>query len=186
MRREVICFLAVLWSAPLLAEDTELNFYRPMTEGAEQTPLQIVAYKRGECSMQSQLIKREDAWRCVAEGKTYDPCFVQRFGSHLNAVCSESPWSTQGVQITVANPLDNSQHETLDMSRAYPWAVELINGEKCQAIETSESYDGLPVRYRCEKQATLIGHVQRCENTWKMLQHAANGVETVELKKAWF
>lgn len=186
MRREVIWFLAIAWSAPLVAEDTQLSFYQPLTETANQVPFTIAAKKLGECHQQSQLIKREDAWRCIAEGKTYDPCFVQRFGSHLNAVCPESPWSSQGVQITVASALDNSQHETLDMSRTFPWAVELANGEKCQAVETSEQYDNLPVRYRCEKQTTLIGHVQRCENTWKMLQHAANGVETVQIKRAWF
>lgn len=186
MRREVVWFCAILWSAPLLAEDTELNLYRPLTEGTKNLPLTVSAKKMGECRIQSQLIKREDAWRCVAEGKIYDPCFVQRFGSHLEAVCPESPWSTQGIQITVATPLDNSKHEALDMSRGYPWAIELSNGEKCQAIETKETYDGLPVRYSCNHESTLIGHVQRCENTWKMLHHASNGVETVQIKKAWF
>jgi hypothetical protein len=188
MRREVIWFFAILWATPLIliADDTELSLYRPLTDTTNHVPLTVVESKRGECHLQSQLIKREDAWRCVAEGKVYDPCFVPRFGSYLEAFCSESPWSHQGVRITVVAPLDNSQHEALDMSQTFPWAVELINGEKCKAIDINEQYDGLPVRYRCDSQATLIGHVQRCENTWKMLQHASNGVDTVQIKKAWF
>lgn len=186
MKREVIWFFAFLWSGVLLAAETELSFYRPMTETSNHLPLTIVAKKTGTCNQQSQLIKREDAWRCVAEGQAYDPCFVQRFGAHLDAYCADSPWSNQGIQISVVSPLDNSRHETLDMSQTYPWAIELNNGTKCQAIEPNEQYDGLPVRYRCEGQSTLIGHVQRCDNTWKILQHASNGVETVQIKRAWF
>lgn len=186
MIREVIWFFTILGSASLFAEDTELSLYRPLTDTTKHLPLTIVAKKNGECTQQSQRIKREDAWRCEAEGMTYDPCFVQRFGSHLDAFCAESPWSNQGIQISVRAPLDNSKHESLDMSQTYPWALELINGQKCQAIKTNEQYDGLPVKYQCEGQTTLIGHVQRCENTWKMLQHATNGVETVEIKRAWF
>lgn len=44
-------------------------------------------------------------------------------------------------------------------SRTYPWAIELTNGEKCQAVESGESYDGLPLRYRCSGQTTLIAAV---------------------------
>ncbi len=187
MKGEVILFFAIICSTAVFAEDTELSLYRPLTETTKHLPVVIVDKKSGECSQQSQLIKREDAWRCVAEGKVYDPCFVQPFGSHLDAVCPESPWSSKGIQITVASPLDNKKHETLDMSRTFPWAIELTSGEKCQAIDTGEQFDGLPVRYRCDRNSELLGHVQRCESSWKMLQHvAANGVETAQIKKAWF
>lgn len=186
MRREVIGFFAILLTTTLFAEDTELNLYRPLTETTKHVPLLINAKKMGECRQQSQRLKREDAWRCTAEGIVYDPCFVQQYGSHLTAVCPESPWSSKGIQITVASPLDNSQHEILDMSRALPWALELTNGEKCQAIETSEQYDGLPVRYRCNTNTVLIGHVQRCASEWKMLERGSTGVETVQIARAWF
>ena len=187
MKGEVVLFFAILCSTAVFAEDTELSLYRPLIESANHQSAVIVAKKIGECSQQSQLIKREDAWRCVAEGKLYDPCFVHPFGSHLEAVCPESPWSNKGIQITVATPLDNKYHEALDMSRTFPWAIELATGEKCQAIDTVEQFDGLPIRYRCDSQSELIGHVQRCEGTWKMLQHAAaNGVDTVQIKRALF
>ena len=186
MRGTVVVILLMVVSRILCANDTELNLYRPLTETTKHPFLTVLEQKSGKCLKQSQLLVREDAWRCVANGKTYDPCFVQRFGAHLNAICPESPWSSRGVHITVDSPLDNSQHNTLDMSRTLPWAIELTNGEKCKAVESGERYDALPVHYRCDKEAVLIGHVQRCSTTWKILQHNANGVTTVEIDKAWF
>ncbi len=186
MKREVVLFFVILWSMAVFAEDTELNLYRPTTDVTEHLPIEIVAKKSGECFQQSQLIKREDAWRCVAEGNVYDPCFANPAGPSLDAICAEMPWSNKGIQISVATPLENKRHESLDMSRTFPWAMELANGEKCQAIDTTAQYDGLPVRYQCDRNSELIGHVQRCESQWKMLQHAANGVDTVRITRAWF
>jgi hypothetical protein len=42
------------------------------------------------------------------------------------------------------------------------------------------------VRYICERDEKLLGHVQRCENTWKMLQVNHHVIETVEIERAWF
>ena len=186
MRRELICFSVVLWSTSLFSMDTELRLYRPMTETTSHFSAETVDKKSGECFGQSHRIRREDAWYCVADGINYDPCFVERFGSHLNAVCIKSPWVQTGLQITVATPLDNHLHEILDMSQTYPWAIELTNGEKCQSTESSVLYDGLPVRYQCDRNTVLIGHVQRCSSTWKILQHGPQGVVTAEIARAWF
>ena len=185
MRREVVWFFSFLWSITAFAVDTEVSLYQPMMNAKTQSPA-IVAKRVGQCAQQSELIKREDAWRCISENKVFDPCFIQPDGSHLHAVCPTSPWVNQAVEITVSSPLDNKQYQALDMSRTFPWAIELTTGEKCQAIDTREEYDGLPVRYRCDKQTELIGHVQRCEGMWKMLQHASNGVDSVQIARAWF
>ena len=186
MRLEVVWFLLILWSTLLFAEDTELSFYRPMTVTSKQPSVEITSKTSGECWQQSQRIKREDAWRCIAQGKTYDPCFVKPFGSHLDAICPESPWATRAIQIDVSSPLDNSHHVILDMSQAFPWAIVLANGDKCYSIESTELYDDLPVRYRCDKNKQLIGNIQRCNTTWKMLQRNAEGVSTVDIARAWF
>lgn len=183
MRREVVWFFTLLWSMSVFAADTEVSLYRPLTDATEQSPA-IIAKKAGQCIEQSKLIKREDAWRCVAENQVYDPCFVQPY--KMEVICPSSPWAHQAIQIKVAFPLDNKQHQPLDMSRTLPWAIELTSGDKCHAVDSNEQYDGLPVRYRCERQSELIGHVQRCEGMWKMLQHAANGVDTAQIARAWF
>ena len=186
MWREVVGFSVVLWTAPIFSMDTTLMLYRPMTETSSHPIVETLSKKSGACFGQSHLIKREDAWHCIADGKDYDPCFVKRFGSQLEALCLESPWSTRGVQITVVKPLDNHLHETLDMSQTLPWAIELADGEKCLAIESMESHDGLPVRYRCDTNTVLIGHIQRCTSAWKTLKHNDQTVTTVAISRAWF
>ena len=186
MRQQVVLIFAFLLSMQVFAADTELSFYRPWTETAKQLPLVVVAKLSGACTQQSHVIKRDDAWYCFAGDKVYDPCFVKPYGSHLEAICPESPWSNKAVQITVSSSMDNTQHEALDMSRTFPWALELSAGEKCQAVDSSERYDGLPVRYRCNTGGELIGHLQRCNSEWKILRHQATGVDTVSITRAWF
>ncbi|WP_242602149.1 hypothetical protein [Legionella nagasakiensis] len=178
--------LMMAWPASLFANDTELLFYRPFAETSHHPTLIIDRKTSGFCRQQSQLIVREDAWKCMAEGKIYDPCFVKRFGLNDEAVCTESPWSGHGIKITVNYPLDDSMHEKLDISNAYPWAVELVDGEQCLAVTTDDMYDGLNVRYRCNNNTSLIGRIQRCTTTWTMLQRNAQGTSTVQIAKAWF
>jgi hypothetical protein len=186
MKRVVIIFLSVFILSELFAADTELQLYRPFTETTKQLPLKIVEKKTGECVQQSKLIVREDAWRCVTEGSVYDPCFVKPYSSQKIVVCPGTPWTKLGIEIQVSKPLDNAQHLTLDMSQTFPWGVELVDGKNCQAVEELVQYDNLAVHYRCDDSTVLIGHVQRCQNVWKMLQHDSHGITTVEIAKAWF
>lgn len=184
--KQIILLLIVIINSSLFAADTELQLYRPFTETTKQAPLKIVQQKIGECIQQSKLIVREDAWRCVTEGDTYDPCFVKPYGDKKTAVCPGNPWNEQSIEIRVSKPLDNSLHATLDMSQTFPWGIELVSGQKCYAVDEAIQYDNLPVHYRCDESTVLIGHVQRCNAMWKMLEHNSQGITTVELAKAWF
>lgn len=186
MRRLVVMISTILGSFCLFAQDTELKLYRPFGEAVQQAPVVVKQIVSGQCWQQSQRIKREDAWRCAAADKIYDPCFVKQFGSLQQAVCPQSPWSGESVQINLSSPLDNSQHIELDMSRAFPWAIELTSGEKCQAVDAGEIYDNLPIRYLCNSQAVLLGHIQRCKALWSILQRDKDGVSTAMVAKAWF
>lgn len=186
MQRVIISFFIMLWSVMAFAQDTELKLYRPFEKKPLQAPITITKTLSGQCWQQSTKARREDAWRCLAEGRVYDPCFVKQYSQHKKVICPQSPWVGNSVEITVATALDDSQHESLDMSRAYPWAIELTNGEHCEAVDSNQDYDGLPIRYHCSQQKVLIGHVQRCANTWKILQHGRDGVSTVKIARAWF
>lgn len=170
------------------AEDTMLALYRPFGEASEQqAPIIVGEQYDGYCFQQSAHIKREDAWRCSIANKIYDPCFIKPYGNHREAVCPQSPWVGQSVLIHLTMPVDDSGHQTLDFSTAYPWAVELHNGEKCQAIDPGQFFDNLPIRYQCDSHHVLFGHLQRCKAEWSMLQRSEKGdVETVTLVKAWF
>ena len=186
MKQRVLFLLLFFGTFLVNADDTVLKLYRPFGEVTEQAVPVIKNSLTGQCTGQSQLILREDAWRCEAGGKTFDPCFVKAGTKQTEALCPQSPWVGDSVNITVNAPLDNEQHQTLDMSQAYPWGVELANGERCLAMSSNETYDQMPVRYRCTNKNRLVGHLQRCKNVWSMLEKTPEGVVTAELVKAWF
>lgn len=182
MIQRVLFILLFCCSFLAAAEDTALKLYRPYGD----TTAVIKKTLAGRCLSQSKLILREDAWRCEADGITYDPCFVKAGANRTEALCPQSPWVGDSVQIKVEHPLNNEQNQTLDMSSAYPWAIELSNGERCMAIDSTKTYDEMPVRYRCTNENLLVGYLQRCKNVWSMLEKTPQGIETVELTKAWF
>ncbi|MFA6303356.1 MAG: hypothetical protein WC627_09535 [Legionella sp.] len=186
MMQRVLLVLLTSCSFYSFAADTVLKLYRPFGEAVEQVSPMVVKTIAGQCISQSTLILREDAWRCQAEGKMYDPCFVKTIGANTDVICPQSPWVGDSVRIQVANQINNDHNTSLDMSTAYPWAIELSTGEKCQAIESSQFVEGMPVRYRCSNSNYLFGHLQRCESQWSMLEKTHNGVETVALSKVWF
>ena len=182
-----VLFVWLFFCAGLLeADDTVLKLYRPYGEVNQQVAPLVTNTLSGRCLTQSRLILREDAWRCEVEGKTYDPCFVKAGPNRKEALCPQSPWVGDSVLIQVNSPLDNERNQTLDMAQAYPWGVELSHGERCLAIYSTDLYDQMPIRYRCTDKNHLVGHLQRCKNVWTMLEKTPSGIETVELKKAWF
>lgn len=187
MWRQLSLFLT-MYSSSVMAAETQLQFYRPFTDTNKHIIPKADISLEGKCLKQSELIAREDAWQCEAQGKIYDPCFVKPYGHMNEAICPESPWVAESVRINVSSSVDNTTHKTLDMSRNYPWAVELESGVKCQAfLSKVASYDGLPVRYFCSDKSSLLGHLQRCSSSWKILQHTERPeLNTVAIEKAWF
>ena len=187
MRLTVVMIFSLLGSLSLNAADTELKHYRPFGEDNPLVPLIIKEKHSGQCWQQSQKIKREDAWRCSADDKIYDPCFVKQYGLHQEAICPESPWVGASIQLDLPQAVDNTGHSPLDLSRTYPWAVLLTSGIKCQALDEGGLFDNLPIHYQCDNQTVLFGHLQRCKMPWTILQRGGEGtVETVAIEKAWF
>lgn len=181
----LVIFL-ILFSFSTVAQDTVLKLYRPFGDFIEQAAPSVKKTLSGECYSQSRIILREDAWRCSAEGTIYDPCFVRSGKNKTEALCPQSPWVGDSIQIMVKYPLENEHNKNLDMSRAYPWAIELTNGEYCQGIYTEKRFDNMRIRYQCNNKNYLVGHLQRCKSVWSMLKRTPEGVIEVELKKAWF
>ncbi len=160
-----LCCYAVLG----VAADTVLKLYRPFGEVTEQAVLTIKQELKGMCSQHSQLMIRPDAWRCHAAGKVFDPCFGKTANSN-EVLCPQSPWEGASVKIKLEQGLVLEQHQPIDMSRNFPWAVELLNGEYCLAIDEKLTYDSMPVHYRCGKDDLLFGYLQRCKTVWSMLE----------------
>jgi hypothetical protein len=185
--RALILLIIGLLSNPLLSQDTELIYYRPFTATSKHISPQVKFHLKGNCYGQAKTIKREDAWQCTVEGKVYDPCFVKDNGSHKSALCPNSPWSAESTEIQVEYSLEDNNHEVLDMSKTYPWVVELVDGIKCQAILDQPPYDNMPIHYVCEDKSFLMGRLQRCASPWSILRKSSgNALQFIELAKAWF
>jgi hypothetical protein len=184
MTQRVLLIVLIFSSFLVSADDTVLKLYRPFGDG--QSSPKIIKHVPGRCDRQSHLILREDAWRCEAEGRTFDPCFAKVGTKNTSVLCPSSPWSMENTQINVSAPLDNEDHLALDMSRTFPWGIELANGNRCLAVEATEYYDSMPIRYHCSSNVDLLGTIQRCNPVWSTLKKNADEITTVKLSKAWF
>lgn len=185
MKAGVLLVLGIFYSISGMAQDTILKLYRPFGDEEVLKPV-IIKKLKGQCEMQSKLIAREDAWRCQVDEQVFDPCFVKSGPKETDLLCPTSPWSRDNVQIQVAAPLNNEAHQTLDMSRTFPWAIELVNGAHCLAVDQGGIYDSMPIRYHCSSNAVLFGSIQRCNPVWSILEKRSEEVVTSDLKKAWF
>ena len=147
----------------------------------------ILIQKQGSCFAQSKRIIREEAWRCVSEGETYDPCFVKPGGNQQEALCLKSPWLEEAVLIKTKDSLDASTLLRLDISSAYPWAVLLSSGEQCLSTDKEKTLEGSVIHYQCSDRTLLFGYLQRCREEWSMLhQKQTEEISTAVIKKAWF
>ena len=186
---------------PLLSssfQSTSVQFYRPFEENVSgQTNLVFGKTLKGECHEHSRLDNRSDAWKCQAGERTFDPCFIKTHVTPIGAVCPLSPWQSEATLLDLREqqpPPNNhsNNQDTLDMSSDDPWAIDLVNGTHCVIISHSMkrfSVNGQHVKYACDNQSFLLGHIQRCELVWKMLSLASrhsNTLNTVEIATAWY
>lgn len=184
--------LMIIYSISTFSQETVIKHYRPFSEIvndeiSKQAVLVVNQRKVGQCITQSKRIIREDAWRCNAGDKIFDPCFVNPKGPQNRLICPVSPWQGDSTEIFVVKPVDNKQHIKLDVSKVYPWAVELINGVTCVAYQPKYNINDLTVYYRCQDQSFLAGHLQRCKAQWTMLNIDKQQVSTtIAMTKAWF
>lgn len=182
MIKALLIGIATLFPLLAAAQETELLLFHPFDSSSA-----VATTLNGQCWQQSQRSKREDAWRCQADGRVLDPCFVRMSGDHKQALCIASPWSGERVLLTVSDALDNSRNSNLDMSRGYPWALETRQGDHCLAVDDGLVFDNLPVRYQCDGQIRLLGHLQRCRSEWSILRRDSEGqIAATSIDKAWF
>ena len=178
----LLCVYPLISFAQMTAP-TQIKYYRPFGVVIDQ----IDEVKGGTCSQQSRRIIREDAWRCVAEEKTYDPCFMKPGKDEKSVLCPQSPWSEKGVSLSHPNTIANKNFKTLNIAMAYPWAVELWSGITCLATDGDKELEGSTIHYQCADQTVLFGYLQRCKEEWSTLQQTSDGkVLTVWIKRAWF
>ena len=176
----VTLFMGQLW-----AKDTSLVLYRPFIK-AQQSSQFIRDKKQGECLTPSKILTRSNAWQCASGSTILDPCFVLNRSNGQVVICPDNPWAHHANQLVLKQSVILPADETQDISKDYPWAIELINGSRCIHDVSQESIDNIPVRYQCNDGAQLIGHIHRCNNEWQMLRVEQGVTNEMVLTKVFY
>lgn len=185
MVRVVVGIIFLVFTLNCLAKETETRLFRPFTEGAEHAPFKIKEILKGNCFQQSKSMRREDAWRCLADSTTYDPCF-KKPGNDKLMYCPQSPWDGDSTVIKADMVVENEQFDLINMADNLPWVLLLDNGVICKRTFTQSNYDQQPIEYECQDRSFLFGRLQRCRAQWSMLRYDGSGTDTVEIKQAWY
>lgn len=183
-------FFLILIANPLFADDpkyTDPRLYQPYSDAPYQITPVVIQKLKGHCREQSYKDKRDDAWRCEADNVVYDPCFVKKHDASNTVICPFAPWHQEAVMISLAAPLDNTRHESLDMSKTPPWAVELTNGKRCTRLATPVN-DGKnePAYYTCSENTHLVGDFYRCKGQWEVYLKDGTQFHATQVLRAWF
>lgn len=189
MVRISLVLLMFLFSQLLFSFPTQPHYYRPFSNTNSHTKLPITHHKSGACLGQSIRIVREDAWRCVADGVTYDPCFEQPGGPYNQLICINSPWSSESLTLDIPMLTETDRHhqQPLDMSTTLPWAVVLHPSDRCVATDHQQHIKEHPIVYQCESGAVLYGYLQRCHREWTIIkQHPGEVAGMTTIQEAWF
>jgi hypothetical protein len=109
----------------------------------------------GTCSGASDFdVNDQFAWRCTDQsGALFDPCFAPGATSPMADVtevaCADNPWS-EVTLITLSQPLTSSSWGTPTDGLRHPWALQLVNGDKCGLIEgTGSVVGGVVLNFGC-------------------------------------
>jgi hypothetical protein len=129
-RIAVAALLSLLVLLPACAgstpQSTSVRFYYPYAYARVASDLRVTKTVAGECFTQSLSVS--GAYRCMADGTLYDPCFLPIF--YLTApdsvVCATAPWDPEVVALTLTSPLMPGTSAV-----SIPWALELSTGARC-------------------------------------------------------
>jgi hypothetical protein len=185
--KKLVFYVFLFSSGALFAEnETQVRLYRPFTEGANLPAMQVSATYDGRCMQQSDILVREDAWRCDTQSQTYDPCFLKPGSKDDSLYCLQTPWSGATVKINSKQTASNDSFRSIDMAKGKPWAVEMQNGKHCIAIEETQMIDNQPLSYLCQGGEYLLGRLQRCKAHWSVLWSNGATIEQRKISEVWF
>ncbi len=183
----LFCALISTVQAAILSS-TDVRFYPPFEQKYK------VATLAGTCTRHSALDNRSDAWQCRTDQRVLDPCFIKTYVKAKTAICPISPWQNEAIQVKLISPVlmqNSNEQEELDMSEDDPWAINLVDGAHCLKLQQDQTFTviGQPVKYACDNQGFLLGHIQRCDLVWKMLflpSRNSQNLNMIEINTAWY
>ena len=112
----------------------------------------------GSCWSTSNVLIRDDAWRCTLNNNIYDPCFSIS-GTSQAVLCGTSPLSDNtGFKLNLTESLPARGTEPLIK---YAWAFELDDGTDCIFMDgATAAFEGERVNYSCSDGWFVLGELQ--------------------------
>lgn len=157
---------------------TQSHLYSAFAPAPNQKAPMISAREEGYC-LQSTLSKRSNAYRCVTDKHSFDPCFMRRYGNNKQAICPKAPWLSRVTMIELENlPTHSNSEQELDMSQQLPWAIQLLDGSHC--LLKKNGY------YQCDDNSTLQLPFSRCATPWKIIKLDKNNHFYAKVQMVWF
>jgi hypothetical protein len=193
---------------------TAIHYFAP-TDGLNLADgLRVSRTVKGDCSLggsKSDFAVHE-THRCYSKNLILDPCWDKT--TFVTVVCVASPWSSTATVVRVrwwlynlpgpkfqprrwsyrADPNLRSfptglevGHPRPALSRAAPWALELVNGDRCViAGGASGEVASQPISYLCDH-GFLVGYVDRRRQPWVIgyLRSRTSRVDKVAVAASW-
>ncbi|MFN8490003.1 MAG: WG repeat-containing protein [Caldilineaceae bacterium] len=165
-------------------QKTELIDYRP------PLPDEV---RNGACTGNSELLALPNAWRCEAEGDTFDPCLTGDDGETV--VCAPSPAEKYpGFRLILEKPLPEVNVTAKPPSEL--WQIQTADANVCTvASRTDLVVNNKPVTFICTDHTVILGAIDQANALWQAEnatlrnnqagQYQVENTKTVQVIRAW-
>ena len=163
-----------------LTRPTRMVDTAPVQPDGQPKPGQAIVDEGTAQSCEAGSDTAPQAYRCFSGHFAYDPCWLDNADPAQDSVlCQEHPWDTKAVLFKVApGGLGPFLGPTQQVDPAFPWGVQLDDGEQCIAVQgTHDSYNGKVVDYSCGNSYhhVLLRSLNRATPQWTYKSAYFNG-----------
>jgi hypothetical protein len=170
---------------------TRIKLLTPWQPPGLSIGLAVTQQVNGTCFTRSLASpSRPDAWRCMAGNGLMDPCYQRIMGDEKQLACPVGgPWPANVVLLTLTQPLPQEDRKEPSRDSVLPWALELVNGQKCtQFTGATAPVAGMRINYGCPGGFTVVGDIDRSQPIWHVFFQGEKSIalEQVDVAVAWF
>lgn len=177
-------------ASAVAAQGTAIHLFAPYRPGGLASGLRVEANMNGYCWVGAEtLLGRPDAWRCTANNRIYDPCFATDSTAATPLACAADPWAGSVTLLTLTMPLPRDRVNTAATTTHNPWALQLANGARCQAITgASATIAGMRIGMACSDGTQIVGDPDRSAGRWRVyiLRDRDPALTMEEVATVWY
>jgi hypothetical protein len=178
MRRSAVLTLVIgaalclAYGASTARSRTEVVGWSPFTSAGHLRASLRVSARRGGCSDIGYTLMGGIGYRC-AWGNTLAPsCYRDGSNETDFAICVDAPWDRDVVRLQ-SSYLTYYPGVTYSPAADYPWALVLMDGNRCRLILTGSGPIPTPkgprrADYGCERGGVELADLQRNHSTWRV------------------